>query len=137
MYRELELKDNRGKTRIVPFLSTGTTAIRFKEIFRKDLLASLTKMGAYSKEKKSEISTVLQIAESGEMETISELAYIMNSAAEKADFKLLSFEKFVDWADQFESMELLYNANKIMEIYLASRITSSEIKKNSVQQTAQ
>ena len=161
MYRTITMQLADGSTRNVPFKSCGTTAIRFKMLFGKELLGSITSIinAAGTKgieqilkatqkaehEGKETISTddmdqetlqtIIKIGSSGELDTISKMAYIMNMAATGANMNELSIEKYLDWLDQFESMEFLTKSMEFIDIYMSNRDTSVEPKKDHAQLT--
>lgn len=161
MYRTVTMMMADGAIRDVPFKSCGTTAVRFKMLFKKELLGSITSIidaagpegierilkatQKAEQEGKESISiddmdqetlqTVIKIGSSEELNTISEMAYIMNMAATGANMNELSIEKYLDWLDQFESMEFLTKSMEIIDIYMTNRETSVEPKKDTAQLT--
>lgn len=161
MYRTVTMTMADGTIRDVPFKSCGTTAVRFKMLFKKELLGSITSIidaagpegierilkatQKAEQEGKESISaddmdqetlrTVIKIGSSGELETISKMAYIMNMAATGANMNELSIEKYLDWLDQFESMEFLTKSMEFIDIYMSNRDTSVEQKKDLAQLT--
>lgn len=159
MYKEIYLKLADGGEKAFPFLANASTAIRFKMTFRKELsdsIANIVKaagiekiayIAAISGQEKEAVdlgkvdaetlSVFISIAGSGELQTISELAYIMNQAALKADMTRLSVEGYLDWLDQFESLEFLNHIADFIGIYSGNRITSSDVKKKRDQQSGE
>lgn len=161
MYREITLMQADGSEKTIPFLANGGTAVRFRNVFHKELLASITsivnaagpdKLAALMKvsqdaeaQGKTDIAledldpetlqAVLSIAGSGELDAISKLAYIMNKAAEGADMKTLDVEGYLDWLEQFETMEFLTHAMDILGLYMSNRMTTSNPKKEPAQLT--
>lgn len=155
MYREITLTMADGSEKALPFLANGGTAVRFRMIFKKELLESITgivkavgpeQLSALMKttqaahdEGVDEISledidpetltAILSIAGSGEMDTISKLAFIMNRAAEGADMKALDVENYLDWLEQFETMEFLTHAMDFISLYMSNKATTSTMKK--------
>lgn len=75
----------------VEMKSTGTTSIRYKSLFGKDLLTSFAKFDSADT---AESLTLL--------ETITQLAYVMNCQA-KNEIGKASKDSFYDWLDQFEA----------------------------------
>ena len=141
-----------GSKRAVTFLANGGTAVRFRNIFHKELLGSITSIVtsvgtdrlaellrasqnaggddiALNKLSPEALQTVIAIAGSGELETVSKLAYVMNRAAEGADMNALDVEGYLDWLEKFESMEFLTHAMDIIGIYMSNRMTTSSPKK--------
>lgn len=90
--------------------ANAATPFRFKQTFHKDLLA------IFSNEKKAE--------EEG-LEVVSELAYIMNKQAEKADMSKLSFEDFIEWLEKFEPMAFVDASEDIINAYTESSVSMS------------
>ena len=161
MYRTITMQLADGSTRNVPFKSCGTTAIRFKMLFGKELLGSITsiiyaagpegiKLLLGETEKAAlqgkdsidpnemdpdTLKAVIKIAGSGEMDSISKLACIMNMAAVGSNMNELSMEGYMAWLDQFESMEFLTKSMEILDVYMSTRSTSVEPKKDIAQLT--
>lgn len=110
MYREIKV----GK-RTVPMLANGATPIRYRMTFKKDLINEFQKTEGnnYS------IAT----------DTVSELAFIMAKAAEKADMNKLNFEGYIEWLEQFEPFDLTEALEEIVDLYIGNIETSSEVKK--------
>ena len=59
----------------------------------------------------------------------------MNMAAVGSNMNELSMEKYLDWLDQFESMEFLTKSMEILDVYMSNRSTSVEPKKDIAQLT--
>jgi hypothetical protein len=145
-----------GSEKTLAFNANGGTAIRFRMVFKKELLDSITSIAkAAGTDKLSmllkaaanaeatgidEISLeeidpeLLQvffaIAGSGELSTISQLAYIMNKSAEGADMRALDVEGYLDWLEQFETMEFLTHAMDFLMLYMNNKTTTSKQKKS-------
>ena len=109
MYREIKV----GKS-TVPMLANGATPIRYKMVFGKDLISEF-----------QNVESNYALA----MDTISELAFIMAKAAEKADMSKLNMETYIEWLEQFEPLDLTEASDGVVDIYLANSETSSEVKK--------
>ena len=92
-----------------PMLATGATAIRYKSVFRRDLL---TDIGAMDK------SGTLDYA------TVARLAYVMAMQAAHADMSALSDDSFMDWLDTLDGDAILTAAPEIIGAYLSSRATT-------------
>ena len=92
-----------------PMLATGTTAIRYKSVFRRDLLADI---GAMDK--------------SGTLDyvTIARLAYVMAMQAAHTDMSTCSDDTFMDWLDTLDGDAILTAAREIIGAYLSSRATT-------------
>ena len=141
MYKELEIKTVEGEAQLTPFKAIGTTAYRFKQLTKKDLMVCITNMlaaiGDLNSENDSDnTKTMIAIASSGELESISQLAYVMyRQATAKSinDMADMNIENYLDWLDQYDSMEFLWNAVAIIKIYMNNTETSSEPKKEDAQ----
>jgi len=119
MYKEIKLKCSSGEEKIYKFLSSGATAYRYRQVFHEDLMLQLSRMKSFEgTEDNNTDSTVFD-----------KLAFIMNAQAEGKDIKTLNFDSFVEWIENLESGELILNAMAIMELYLGSKISQSESKK--------
>ena len=116
MYTELSLKTQDGE-KSFKFLATGSTAIRYRQVFHQDMMVVLNKLQ--------------QLETSDDVDTgvVDRLAYIMNMQAEKEDMNSLSNEGFIEWADQFDGIELFRNMDKIVGLYLGNKSTGSTPKK--------
>ena len=140
MYKELNIKSADGEDILTPFKATGTTAYRFEQLTHKNLMKCLTNMlqavSDIDDNEKVSNHAMIAIAGSGELESISQLAYVMNRQATAKsinDMADMNFEDYLDWLDQYESMEFLWNAVPIMNIYMNNLNTSSEPKKEDAQ----
>ena len=123
MYKEISLMCTDGKEKSFSFLSTGTTAYRYKQVFHEDLMILLNKMGNDDDDQT-------------DMGVGGKLAYIMNCQADKQDMNKLSFDAFLGWADKLESSELFMHMKEFVSLYLGSRKTSSTPKKEGAPQNA-
>lgn len=159
MYKEITLQMANGDEKAIPFVANGGTAVRFRMIFKKELLGAITDIlnatGSnglaalikLSKEREAAgvdevgleeldpetLQAIIAIAGSGELDSISKLAFIMNKAAEGADMKTLDVEGYLDWLEQFETMEFLTHAMDILELYMSNKTTTSTPKKEAAQ----
>lgn len=116
MYREMNLGEIQVK-----MLSNAATPYRYKQVFQEDLLAFFSGQENTASE---------------QTEMVMQLAYIMAMQAEKADFTCLNFEKYLEWAEQFDLMDLMgpKASKEILEVYMGNTKTSSSAKKNNDQQ---
>lgn len=109
MYREIKV----GKG-TVPMLANGATPIRYRMVFKKDLITEFQHIeGNYS------------IA----VDTVSELAFILAKAAEKADMNKLNMETYIAWLEQFDPFDLTDASEAIIDLYIGNEETKSEVKK--------
>lgn len=113
MYREIKIGEI-----TVPMLANGATALRYKHVFGRDLIAEF---------QQAESNSVMAI------NCIPELAFIMAKAAEakegKADMNLLNEEMYMSWLEQFGSMDLPLAAESIVDLYTGQCLTKSVPKK--------
>lgn len=106
MYRKIMIEGNE-----MELSANAATPFRFKQVFGKDLLA------IFSNEQK---------AEQEGLEAVSELAYIMNKQATKADMAKLTFEDFIEWLEGFGPMAFVNASEDIIAVYTdQSRATST------------
>ena len=108
MYREVKV----GET-LVPMLANAATAIRYKQVFGKNILAYF--MGTAKNE---------DIAEA-----VQELAYIMAKAADKADMNKLNIDDYIEWTSQFNGFDLLKASDQILALYQGNEVSKSSSKK--------
>lgn len=115
MFKEITLGTQEGE-KSFPFLATGTTAYRYRQVFHKDLMVTLNNMENIDKD-------------DADVSVGDKLAYIMNAQAEKRDMNTLSFDDFLEWADQFDGAELFLHMQEFIGLYLGNRATTSDPKK--------
>lgn len=136
MYKELELNLADGTSEKVAFKATGTTAYRFKQLTHKDLMTCIINMIDATKDAEDDTQVAIAIASSGNLDSISQLAYVMHRQAEAksiSDLDDLTFENYLDWLDLFDSMEFLYKAVQLINIYMNNTETTVEPKKEDAQ----
>lgn len=159
MYKEITLATVQGELKSFPFLACATTAIRFRQVFHKDLLGSITSiinsvglgqlksLMAAAKEAEAEgktevnldemdpelVSVMIRIVSSSDMETIQQMAFIMHEQAIKADMNELSYSGYVEWLESFDTMEFLTHAMEFISIYMGQKESTSTLKKDSAQ----
>jgi len=156
MYKTITLELATGEDQDFPFLACGTTSIRYKMIFGKELFgeitsivgsldaATLAKITAAS-QKAAEagqdevkldeldpdtLKAFLAIAGSGKLDTVSKMAYIMNRQAEKAEMNKLNLDTYLDWLEQFETLTFLTHALDFISLYMDNREGTSALKKS-------
>lgn len=102
----------------IPMLANAATPLRYKHLFHKDIIKEF-------QEASGDVSKVT--------DSMPELAFIMAMAAEakdgKVDMNLLNEEKFMDWLEQFDPLDLPMASEEIVNLYMGNNITSSEPKK--------
>lgn len=115
MFKEITIGD-----KTYGFLATASTAYRYKQVFHEDLLVSLT-------DEKSAIIKTLELSH--------KLGFIMNMQAEKADMNSLSYDKFLDWLDQFDTRDAYGSVpDEIIDIFIGNQKPMSIPKKKAEQQ---
>ena len=106
--------------------SNGATPIRFKMVFKQDLMVTFSKID----------SKDVDGAES--LELTEKLAFIMNKQAtikDKKEWASISYDDFVDFTEAFEVFDLANAAAEIMSIYLGQASGDSSPKKEEGQLT--
>jgi hypothetical protein len=112
MIQTIQIGDNGGELRLA---ANAATPLRFKQLFKLDLLKILSDL---SQENSAEL-----------VEPITKLAYVMNMQAKGENMNALSEDGFFEWLEGFEPMDFAYASEKIMNVYLASSQPSSVAKK--------
>lgn len=118
MLKTIKLITVQGTEKEVSFLSTGTTAIRFKQIFHKDLMPSITKL---LKDEELNPDADLIVGQ--------ELAFVMNKQAEGRNMNTVTYEEYLTWIDEYDSASLFQNIADFIKIYTGSKGSTSEPKK--------
>lgn len=112
MYKEIKIGD-----KTIPMLANAATPIRYKMIFHKDILKALKSIN------NDDLDTA----------SIGELAFMMSmqSEAQSGKVKLseLNFDKYLEWLEQFNPLDIEMSAEDIVNLYSADAETSSEPKK--------
>lgn len=98
MYKKITVGDKEMELN-----ANAATPFRFKQVFGKDLLQIL------GNEEKAETEGV---------EAVTELAFIMNKQAEKANMTNLSYEDFLNWLEDFSAMAFIEAAEEILNVYM-------------------
>ncbi len=159
MFRKITLATAEGELKEFSFLANATTAIRFRQVFQKELLGAITSIvssagsdqlakllvSAQAAEAagKTEIDlnemdpelvgVLIKIAGSGELEAVSQMAYIMHEQADKADMSKISLSSYIEWLEQFDTMEFLTHAMDFISLYMSQRGSTSTPKKEPAQ----
>ena len=100
----------------VEMRSTAATAIRYRNVFHRDILKEL-----------SEINPEKIDAEV--IEKIQQLGFIMAKTAEGVNMTQLTDDDYMDWLDQFDSLEMMQAAKDIVDVYIGGKASESELKK--------
>lgn len=125
MYRTLTMTLADGETKKdFNFVAVGTTAYRYKQVFRTDLMKDITKL----------VNRDLDyIGEDADFSVTDKLAFIMNSQAEQMNMNHLNFEMFIEWLEQFDAASLFEHFNDFINIYLGNKESTSNPKKEDEQ----
>ena len=97
----------------VKLCGNAATAIRYKQIFHKDLLMQFKGMDI----------------DNFDVDIIKELAFVMAKQAQGADFRQVSFDDFVEWLSQYEEQELLQAAASIINVWIQNTAAAVQPKK--------
>lgn len=139
MYKKILMTMEDGKKQLIAYKSTGTTQIRYRMIFGRELMQDLSNVSKILTERTEAGADTadigIEMASAPGFECIGRLAYVMNLQAAGADLGQATAEGYMDWLDQFEPMEMLAHCNEILSVYIASRGTSSKAKKKNDQPT--
>lgn len=94
--------------------ANAATPFRFKQVFKKDLLS------IFADETKAQ--------EEG-IETVAELAYVMNKQATDADMNKLNYDDFILWLEGFGPMAFVNASEEIVNAYTEQTVSTSTPKK--------
>ena len=130
MYKKITLKDAKGKDIDVEFLANAATPLRYKSIFKADLLTSF----ANAKNDNPDGTVTYNI------DFLPELSFIMAMQAKAADDKNVKLEKlnaneYMDWLEGLDSFTIEENSEEILSVYYGNTETSSDSKKNNDKQS--
>lgn len=96
--------------------ANAATPIRYKGVFHKDFLSVMSEITDVNAPEVSNVS--------------SEIAFIMNMSAKKADMSMLSYDDYIAWLEEIESpIAFVECAPDILEFYTNTMDGSSESKK--------
>lgn len=100
-------------------LANAATPIRYKMVFGEDLMVAFNQINS----EKRDTGEILDIT--------SQLAYIMNCQAEydKKALSQISKESYIEWLEDFGSMDFVNASEQIINTYLGTTGTSSAPKK--------
>ena len=101
----------------VKLAANAATPFRFKQLFGKDLLR------IFNDSSKDEEEMI------GLADTVTELAFIMNSQAEGKDMSRLSMDEFYSWLEGYEPMDFIVKAQEVINVYLSSTQVTATAKK--------
>lgn len=111
MEREITIGEKK-----IPMRATAGTAYRYERIFGEKLINAII-----------ECSKDPENAEN--VETCQKLAYVLQASAAREDMNALSFDKYIDWLDNFDTIDLVSALPEILGLYIANRKTKSIPKK--------
>lgn len=100
-------------------LANAATPIRYKMVFGEDIMVAFNQINS----EKRDTGEVLNIT--------SQLAFIMNCQAEyeKKALSMVSKESYLEWLEDFGSMDFVNASEAIINTYLGTTGTSSKTKK--------
>lgn len=100
----------------VAMRASAATAIRYRNTFHGDIMKELMEMNP-------------EQIDSSVIEKIQKLAFIMAKSAEGANMTALTEDDYLEWLDQFDSLEMMTASKDIVSIYLGGKVSESELKK--------
>ena len=121
MFKTLTLLTADENEKEVSFKSTGTTAYRFRQVFKKDLMKNIIKLTNNGQE---------DLNPEADLMVAYELAFIMNMQAEKRDMNTVTYDEYLDWIEDFDSASLFDNIANFIRIYTGSKDSTSTPKKD-------
>lgn len=120
MFKEITMLMADDTQKTFGFLAVGTTQYRYKQIFGKDLMVSISKL----------LNKDLDyVGDDADFSVSDKLAFIMNCQAEKKDMNCQNFETFLEWVEQFDAAALFDHMNDFIAIYLGNKESTSTPKK--------
>lgn len=157
MYKEIKLRYADGTSGEIGFLANAATTVRFRQTFQKDLMESFTKLinqiGIDTLKKLEKIQreseeinlenldqdtlqALMKIAASDEMQTVSQMAYVMCIQAQNKNNdiqKIMSWDDYFNWLERFDPLELTNHTVDFISIYYGNTTTLSTAKKELAQ----
>lgn len=100
----------------VAMRASAATAIRYRNTFHGDIMKELMEMNP-------------EQIDSSVIEKIQKLAFIMAKSAEGAKMTELTEDDYMEWLDQFDSLEMMQASKDIVTVYLGGKVSESELKK--------
>ena len=102
----------------VNLLANAATPFRYKMVFGEDIMVALNQIN----NSKRDEGEVIDIA--------SQLAFIMNKQAEldREALKALTKDEYIEWLEEFESMDFVNTTSEIFDLYLGTTKTTSKSK---------
>lgn len=130
MYKSITLQNAKGEDVEIGFLANAATSLRYKNIFRNDLLTKFA-----NAKKENEDGTV-----NFNIDFLPELSFIMAMQSKAADDEKVKLDKlgmndFINWLETLDSFTLEDHAEEIVSVYYGNTETTSEAKKNNEKQS--
>ena len=112
MYREVKLGSH-----TVPMVANAATVIRYRQIFKRDVLVLFN--------------------QTTQSDYTGEIAYVMAMQAAKEDFSKLNNDTFLEWAEQFDVLDLFSedSSQEIVGLFLEQQKTLVKEKKKAAEQS--
>ena len=117
MYKEIQMLTTEG-VKAVPMLANGATAIRYRQVFHRDLMRDMIRY-AHMNDDPDHV----------DWDMPGKLGFILASHAAGKDMGKLTEEDYIDWVEQFEGDTLWTCGQQIVEIYSANQTQTSTAKK--------
>lgn len=155
MYKVISVTLADGTPGELQLLANASTAIRYKQIFGKDIMKAMgslidtlgadnLKTLAAHQDKEYTVDNMppelvdalSSIINSGTLDMMTELAYVMNRQAQAKTagvVHMMSVDDFVDWLDLYDSTTFLSNALLIWSVYMNNKLGDSTQKKSDAQ----
>lgn len=130
MYKSITLQNAKGEDVEIGFLANAATPLRYKNIFRNDLLTKFA-----NAKKENEDGTV-----NFDIDFLPELSFIMAMQSKAADDEKVKLDKlgmndFINWLETLDSFTLENHAEEIVSVYYGNTETTSKAKKNNEEQS--
>ena len=102
----------------VNLLANAATPFRYKMVFGEDIMVALNQINN-SRRDEGEV-----------MDIAPQLAFIMSKQAEldREALKALTKDEYIEWLEEFESMDFVNATNEIFDLYLGTTKTTSKSK---------
>ncbi len=107
----------------VEMRATAATAVRYRNVFHGDIMTELMEMNPEKIDAKV-------------IEKIQQLGFIMAKTAEGANMSALTQDDYLEWLDNFDSVDLRTASKDIVTIYIGGKMSSSELKKTETETAA-
>lgn len=157
MRKEIQLQMADGTTKTLAFLTNAATPIRYRNLYGHELMGDiagimgaltpdvLQKIGKAEGEAETTVDfdsldpetlqAYISVASSGSLWAVQQMAFVMNCQAEGVNMRQIGLDDYLDWLEQFETLEFLSHAIDFIYMYMAGKESGSELKKNQDQLT--